>query len=137
MVDALTDGQVRVQVVATTHSPWLTASLEPLFDPARDALWTLDLVRNGADTTVQLTPDAFELRGDVSSWLTSHVFDMPSARSLEAERAVRVASRLLNEPAPAVSELEAAYSGLRQTLGDMDPFWTRWLYLARKKGLQK
>lgn len=45
VMSALTGAEdVEVQVLAVTHSPLLLASLEPLFDPERDALWNLDLV---------------------------------------------------------------------------------------------
>ncbi|MEZ4390236.1 MAG: AAA family ATPase [Polyangiales bacterium] len=36
-------GEVQLQVIATTHSPMVLASLEPLFDAEQDAWFDLDL----------------------------------------------------------------------------------------------
>jgi hypothetical protein len=58
--------------------------MEPDFNPARDALWKLDLV-NGH---VQVSEDAWVRRGDVSRWLESDVFDLGLARSRDAETAI-------------------------------------------------
>lgn len=46
VMSALTGSEeVQVQVLAVTHSPLLPASLEPLCDPAKDALWHMNLVQ--------------------------------------------------------------------------------------------
>jgi len=52
----------RVQFLIATHAPLIFASLEPLFAPARDALWKLDLV----DGVVQIERDAWHERGDAN-----------------------------------------------------------------------
>ncbi|MGM0575296.1 MAG: AAA family ATPase [Myxococcota bacterium] len=54
------DASMRVQVLATTHSPLVLASLEPAFDPDEDALHLLDL-DNGR---VALERQAWSSRGD-------------------------------------------------------------------------
>jgi hypothetical protein len=81
----LTDA-LQVQIVATTHSPLVLASLEPRFDPEQDAVFMLDLV----DDKVVCSQYEWRPRGDASAWLTSEVFDLGEARSVEAEQAIAV-----------------------------------------------
>ncbi|NJK32954.1 MAG: ATP-binding protein [Deltaproteobacteria bacterium] len=80
VMDQLTGtNDVPIQVLAATHSPMILASLEPLFETERDALWHLDL----ADRRVQ-----------VNNWLTSETFGLDSPRSLEVESAIKRAKEL-------------------------------------------
>lgn len=78
-------GNASVQLIAATHSPLLMASVEPRFDPLQDAWFDLDLDETRRQPRVLLAKRDFERQGDASSWLTSDAFDLPSARSLEAE----------------------------------------------------
>jgi len=119
----------QTQLIVATHSPLLLASLEPLFDPERDAWFDLDLEdRASSDARVVLRRRPYVRRGDVSNWLTSEAFDLKAARSLEAELAIETARDLLRrrEP-PSVEEAMAADRELRSAaLPDIDPFWVRW-----------
>lgn len=134
VMEALTGtSDVRVQVIAATHSPLVLASLEPLFDQSRDALWTLDL--DLVDHEVQLSKVAWHRRGDANRWLTSEVFDLPIATSLEAETALQQADALLREPDPDAAELREADAALRRVLPDDDPFWARWSYFLEQRGV--
>jgi predicted ATPase len=124
VMEALTEsGEISLQMIATTHSPLVLASLEPMFDRDIDAVWELDLV----DERVQLTEFPFRRVGDVNSWLTSSVFDLSEPRGLEAEEALGEALALLRKsPRPPLEDFERVDQRLRDVLGDIDPFWVRW-----------
>lgn len=128
-------GEASVQIVAATHSPLLLASVEPLFDAETDAWFDLDLVRKGEAAEVKLTRRDFVRHGDVSSWLTSEAFDLGSARSLEAEKAIADARALLRQQDQApLEDIEKVDLSLRRVLGDIDPFWVRWsAYVERRR----
>lgn len=118
----------RVQLLVTTHSPMVLASMEPYFDLEKDALWKLDLV--GAD--VQLERDVWHKRGDVNRWLMSDVFDLGAPTSSEAERALGRAQELLAMQEPDAEAILAADAELVRLLPEMDPFFVRWRYYMKK-----
>ncbi len=111
-----------VQLVAATHSPLVTVSVESLFDESKDTIWELDQV----DGTVRLQKADWYRRGDANAWLTSSVFDLKEARSIEAEKALSEALALLLEDRPKRAEVERVDGLLRDALGDTDRFWVRW-----------
>ena len=114
--------KVSVQIIATTHSPLVLASVEPLFDTAQDCVWELDL--NGGE--VELKKFNWHRRGDANAWLTSPIFNLESAASLEAESALRDAKALLREENPSTAEAERVHAKLQASLSDIHPFWMRW-----------
>ncbi|MBK9367111.1 MAG: hypothetical protein IPN01_12470 [Deltaproteobacteria bacterium] len=61
-------------------------------------MWKLDLTAGG----VEIARDHWHLRGNVSAWLRSDVFDLGDDRSVEAEAACR-GSRPPAEPTPLLS----------------------------------
>lgn len=128
-------GEASVQVVAATHSPLLLASVEPLFEAATDAWFDLDLKRNADGAKVELTRRDFVRHGDVSNWLTSEAFDLGSAYSLEAEKALATARLILRlQDNALLPDVEKADAALRAVLGDIDPFWVRWsAYVERRR----
>ena len=58
--------QMRPQVLMTTHSPMVLASLEPHFDLAKDKLFLFEL----DDKAIVLRDVPWTKRGDAASWLT-------------------------------------------------------------------
>lgn len=114
---------VPVQVIAATHSPMVLASMEPLFDAERDALWHMKL----RDRKVSLERAAWERRGEVNHWLMSSAFDLEQARSLEAEQAIMRARALYLSPRPDPTEVQSVRRALADSLPDIDPFWSGWL----------
>ena len=126
VMKALTETDaVSVQLIATTHSPLVLASIEPEFDDEQDAVWELDLVKDRVD----LRQFPWRRVGDVNSWLTSTVFDLSEPRGIEAEEALEDAKELLRRSAkPALREFEEVDQELRKVLSDIDPFWIRWSY---------
>lgn len=128
-----------LQVITTTHSPLVLASLEPSFDPAQDKVWTLDLdlpTTPGGPRPVALRQLAWQAHGDANRWLTSEVFDLKSATSTEAERAIAAATVLMSGPEPSTEQLLAATTALRASgLPELDPFFARWRFVLDRRGL--
>jgi len=125
-----------VQLVASTHSPLVMASAEPLFDAETDAWFDLDLEpKEGAE--VRLTQRTFVRRGDVSAWLVSDAFDLKEARSLEAETAIEEALALARKGAPSKKDIERVHKLLQASLSDIDRFWVRWTEFKRSHEKQR
>jgi len=137
-IDALRGKAGRApQMLVATHSPLVAASLEPLFDPAKDDLIHLSL-REGL---VTLEQGGWATQGDASSWLVSETFGLEQARSIEAERAIEAAEAFMrgDKPLPAGLGSQAAiHAQLRRLLSAGDEFWPRWLVQTRAvKGLAR
>jgi hypothetical protein len=142
----LTD-QADVQVVATTHSPLVLASVEPMLDDDLDDLFVLE--RDGG--LVRGTELPFSPQGQAGSWLASRAFGGLSDRSIEAQLAVDAAMDLMADrrtsashkldrlseqlaalprgrPLSGAAELEErCHQALGRTLPDHDGFWSRWI----------
>lgn len=120
-------GDVRVQMVVTTHAPLVLASLEPHFDPERDALFRFELV----DGRAAIDPQTWAKQGDVVNWLVSPNFGLEQARSIEAERAIEAAEAFMRGDTAALPEDLCTQSSidahLRRLLPSVDPFWPRWI----------
>jgi hypothetical protein len=121
-----------VQFVASTHAPLVLASAESLFSESRDALFSLAL----QERRVIVEKQCWQIRGEVSSWLTSEVFGLESARALEGERAIAAAMEAVDQADMPAGQLREIHSRLREALKDTDPFWVRWLYYVERKGIE-
>jgi hypothetical protein len=117
----------QLQLLVATHSPMILASMEPDFDPEKDALWKLDLV--GAEVTVER--DIWHKRGDVNRWLISDVFDLGAPTSTPAQHALLEAQALLAGSAPEVDRVREVDAKLGRLLPEMDPFFVRWRYYMK------
>lgn len=130
--ELMTGGEAQVQVLAATHSPLVVASLEPLFDEERDALWHLDL----KDQEVALARRAWAKQGDVLNWLVSDTFGLLQARSAEAEEAIEAAEAFMRgdlaELPDGLRTQHAIDTRLRSLLPGHDQFWPRWLVETRQ-----
>lgn len=134
VMQALTS-KAAVQVITATHSPLVLASVEPLYDPRHDAWFDLDVVPDEkGHPRVELSRRPFIRHGDVSTWLTSEAFDLPSARSLEAEKVLDEAAQAMSDTRFDAKQAKRLEAQLRKVLGDTDPFWLRWRFVAEKKG---
>jgi hypothetical protein len=135
IVDALRQ-ELRTQIVVTTHSPLVLASVEPHFDEVRDKLFLLDLGRLGGyddqdPHDVTLSEIDWAKQGDAVGWLTSEVFGLKQARSQEAELAIEAAEALMRgAPMTHYPEYlrtkEQIHRELQRLLPGHDPFWPRW-----------
>ena len=122
-----------VQLIATTHSPLIMSSVEPLFDARQDAWFDLDFERK----QVVLRRRDYEKHGDVATWLVSEAFDLRSGRAIEYERLVEDASALLDEDQPAEKMVLEMHERLVHALGPKDEFLFRWRAICDKKGWLK
>lgn len=126
-----------IQVIAATHAPLMLASVEPLFDTDRDALFDFDLVEDAhGGRTVQVRKTHWRPRGDANSWLVSDIFNLGEPRSVEAEKAIKKATKALRNPSLDIKEVKRIHRELHQSLKDTDPFWPRWELRARAAGIK-
>jgi hypothetical protein len=125
---------VKVQLISATHSPLVMASLEPIFDPEKDAWFDFDFVNGGKAPVIELHKRDFEKHGDVTNWLTSEAFDLGSGRSSEAEALLKEASALINDSKTTPAKVEKTLQKLLAALGPKDPFLFRWRAICEKKG---
>jgi AAA domain, putative AbiEii toxin, Type IV TA system len=129
-VKELMKSDVRVQIIATTHSPLVMASLEPLYDNAQDAWFDLNLVEG--KVTLEKMP--WRRLGDACAWLTGAAFDLPSARSRESAAVLHKAAEATSNPKLTKKKFLEIDQELRGLLGETDPFWIRWQYFGEDKG---
>ena len=126
------DTGMKTQILASTHSPMVMASLEPRFSADTDRLFTLELVsRNGGGADVRAVELPWSPQGDAVNWLVSESFGLKQARSKEGEQAVEAAEAFMRGDTAALPESlksrEAIHEELRRTLPGHDPFWARWI----------
>lgn len=121
----LLQAEAEVQLFATTHAPLVLASLEPLYDPARDRIYNLELQGERRDR-IASEQVPFHRYGDASAWLRSAAFDMRLPMSREAEDAILTAQKLMRDPAASPDAIYAADLALRRSISDTHPFYARW-----------
>jgi hypothetical protein len=120
--------QMNIQAFATTHSPLVLASLEPIFDEEIDRLFLFEL--QGKEVTLNEVP--WTKQGDTVGWLTSEIFGLKQARSKEAEIAIEAAEAWMrhdnmNALPDYLRTPEQIHQQLLQLLPGHDPFWPRWI----------
>ena len=115
-----------VQLLVSTHAPLVLASVENEFDAVRDRLFHFDI-----DGGPHIDEMPFTKYGDVVGWLTSPIFGLKQARSVEAEEAINAARHFLRGEEASNREglrtKEEIDARLRNVLGGTDPFWPRWV----------
>ena len=126
---------IPVQIIASTHSPLVLASVEPHFDEDRDRLFHLDI----RDRQVHLDEVRWAKQGDALNWLVSDTFGLLQGRSLEAERAIETAKAFMDREgktsAEAVAKRDSIHQELQRVLPGHDPFWPRWVvWVERHQG---
>lgn len=121
-----------VQLVATTHSPLILASLETSFKSDCDSLHSLEI--HGSEVTLKRIPWAKQ--GDTVGWLVSDSFGLKQARSREAERAIEAAEALMRDDIQSLpsdlADKAAIHAELLRVLASHDPFWPRWIVKMEK-----
>lgn len=120
--------QMKIQAFATTHSPLVLASLEPIFNEEIDRLFLFEL----QEQQVTLNEIPWTKQGDTVGWLTSEIFGLKQARSQQAEITIEAAEAWMRHDnmnafpehlrTPAQIQLE-----LERLLPGHDPFWPRWI----------
>jgi AAA domain, putative AbiEii toxin, Type IV TA system len=123
---------LQAQYIVATHSPLVMASSESVFKQQTDKLFHLDMEQSGEIGLKEIDYVAF---GDVSSWLTSPVFELRHARSNEGEAAIEAAKVVqLSGQGPSI-EIRAIHERLKQHIASDDRFWPRWIAFAEKFGV--
>lgn len=125
---------VDLQFIISTHSPLILASAEVVFDSELDKLFKVRLSDSKTDAIVQ--EEDFIKYGQINAWLTSPLFDLTHARSVEAEKAIEYAKQLQLEDTPDANEVKKAHEALTKYLAQTDPFWPRWIYFAEQNGVE-
>lgn len=121
-----------IQLMISTHSPLVIASAEGVYEEEKDALFHFDALENGLKVRVEKKP--WTLRGEADAWLLSDVFGLPSTRSVEAQKALDKAKQAMNNGDLDAKTAREIHQELRTVLSELDPFWTRWRYIAEKRG---
>jgi hypothetical protein len=126
--------QMKTQLLATTHSPLVLASVEPIFDEERDRLFHFEL--QGQEVTLNEVPWAKQ--GDTVGWLTSEIFGLKQARSKEAEITIEAAEAWMradsmNDFPENLRTQAQIQQELERLLPGHDPFWPRWVVTVEKR----
>ena len=122
---------LEVQLIIATHSPLILASTEPIFNENTDSLFTLDFINR----ELEIKEIQYMKYGSINSWLTSEVFDLKRAYSVEAENALVAAKSLQLEKQPDPTKVREVSLQLMESLPAIDPFWPRWKFFAEKNGV--
>ena len=133
VMNRLTHSDTSVQLIATTHSPLVLASVEPHFDEDRDRLFHLDI----HDGRVRLDVVQWAAQGDALNWLVSDVFGLRQGRSVEAERAIEAAQAFMrgdgHRNPKKLKKRKDIDKELKRVLAGHDPFWPRWVVWAERQ----
>lgn len=124
-----------IQVISATHSPLVLASLEPIFNIKKDALFDIDLeqsAKGNLEVVIQNKP--WERLGTADRWLMSDIFNLKTARSLEAEKVIDDLTNAMNAERMTQKQAKELDAELAKVLSETDPLWARWHYVAEKKG---
>jgi hypothetical protein len=125
--------ELAIQFIVATHSPLVMASAESIFDDEKDKLFHLDMTKEGKVTFKELQ---FALQGSSDSWLQSDVFGLKFAGSVDAEKALRKATAILERGSATKQEVIAVSEELTEHIASEDPFWMRWVLFAGKHGVE-
>jgi hypothetical protein len=114
------------QFIISTHSPMVTASLEPFFRSDIDQLFHLEIVEG----QIRIESGLHSMQGDVANWLVSEFFQLKQARSKEAEDTIEEAEewmRASQEKKSSLVDSASIHDKLLKLLPEHDPFWPRWV----------
>jgi hypothetical protein len=125
--------KAEVQFIVTTHAPLVLASVETLFDKTQDAFLEFKQESEGKGKVVRVIEEPWERLGDTNTWLMEY-FGLKHPRSIEAEEAIEQAAQAIEKDKVSKKEGRAIHKRLGEVLGELDPFWVRWRYIAVKRG---
>jgi hypothetical protein len=132
-VSELLAPSLKAQFLIATHSPLVMASAESVFHADTDKLFHLDMAQSGE---VTLKPLDFVKFGDISSWLTSPVFELRHARGSDGETVIEDAKRLQLSQNATKEQVVEVNERLKKILGAEDRFWPRWIAYAERFGVE-
>jgi predicted ATP-binding protein involved in virulence len=120
-----------IQFFITTHSPMTLASLEPYISDPDPNIFVL--MRDNSQ--VKVSPLKREVFGTANHWLTD-ALGLDEPRSIEAEKAIQEAKKILAEKDPKLAAVKHASENLLKHIQAHDTFWIRWNYFAQKHGVE-
>lgn len=122
----------KVQIIASTHSPLVMASLEDVFDESKDKWLDFDYENDG---TISFTEREFEKLGTSESWLKSKAFDLKDSRSIESSEKIRQIYDLLKEKRSDKNRIRLLFNELVEKLSPLDRELFLIRYMCQKKGI--
>jgi hypothetical protein len=123
------DEGTRAQLLLSTHSPLVLASVENRFDPEVDRLFHIYM----QEQEVKLDNIPFVKRGRVDLWLMSDLFGLKQPRSKAAEEVIEEAKRLQQIRETSKEKILEVTEKLKRVLAEDDEFWPRWIYFAEER----
>ena len=128
---------IKTQIIATTHSPLILASVEPQFDEKRDRVFIFEVDSD----EIELIQFNWAKHGETSSWLTSPVFGLVSDRSKESERVLEAGYAYMRGEAmdqyPDLQTKEDIDRELHRVMPSDDPFIVEWDYFIKRQEKDK
>ncbi|HXR65371.1 MAG TPA: AAA family ATPase, partial [Ktedonobacteraceae bacterium] len=125
------DAGTHAQLLITTHSPLVLASVENRFDPKIDRLFHIYM----QEQEVKLNNIPFVKRGRVDLWLMSDLFGLKQPRSKIAEEVIEEAKFLQQTKEAPKEMVQEVTAKLTKVLAQDDEFWPRWTYFAEQRGV--
>jgi len=117
------DPDAKVQLIMTTHSPLVMASLESKFDSKQDTWNDIDYDKDQNQPVVTLRE--FEKQGTVNNWLQSDAFDIADAASVEHERVRQMCSDVTTNPKSTKEDWDRCRAQLLDVVSGIDPLIRR------------
>ena len=119
--------KIKTQLIATTHSPLVFASVEADLEAERDKLFLFEL--DGQTVTLSELNRAKQGRG--FGWFAAEILGWQQQRSPEATTAIQAAyawmhGNSMEEFPPHLRTKEQIHRELKRFLPEHDPFWPRW-----------
>lgn len=127
VIEVLDQG-THAQLLISTHSPLVLASVENRFDPDIDRLFHIYM----QEQEVKLNNIPFVKRGRVDLWLMSDLFGLKQPRSKIAEEVIEEAKSLQQSRETSKAKILEVHEKLTKVLAQDDEFWPRWLYFAEQ-----
>lgn len=122
----------KVQIIASTHSPLVMASLEDVFDEGKDKWLDFDFEKNGS---ISFTEREFEKLGTSESWLKSKAFDLKDTRSIDSSQKIRQIRELLKEKRLDKERIKLLFNELVEKQSPLDDELFLIRYMCQKKGV--
>lgn len=122
----------KVQIIASTHSPLVMASLEDVFDESKDKWLDFDFEKNGS---ISFTEREFEKLGTSESWLKSKAFDLKDTRSIDSSQKIHQIRELLKEKRLDKERIKLLFNELVEKQSPLDDELFLIRYMCQKKGV--
>lgn len=132
-VAKILSSDLELQLIIASHSPLVLASSESVFDTESDKLFHLE---TGPEGKVSFEQIQYIKYGHVNSWLESDVFNLKEARSHDSQIAIELAIKTQKKTNPTREEIQEVNALLLKNLSTEDKFWNRWIFFAKKHGVQ-